>query len=196
MGMRRLPRHAFRSRDDAFGNHGTGADRPMCRPADDCRRCRGHRRCCCCQCCCSLLSSPSFLLLLLLLLLLLWRQKSGIPCWPVSTCPLWRESSRPPFWWRRRPALSCSHCSASCASASPSPPAGRVSAKTTIGRSRPCRSLTGTIGAGQTQWGTPLGGRGGAEANDMTTTMVVENRIRPRQRPSLVPLLVLVLLLL
>ena len=141
---------------------GRGADRPTCRPADDRRRRRRHRRRC--QCCRS--SSSSFLLLHLLLLR---RQKSGIPCWPVSTCPSRRESSRLPSWRQRRLASSRSRRSSSCASASPSRPAGRAAATTTIRRSRPRRLSTGTIGAGRTRWETPsrgLGGGGGRRRDD------------------------------
>ncbi len=49
---------------------------------------------------------------------------------------------------------------------------------TMIRRTRPHRSPTGTIRAGRTRWGMPLGDWGGAEADNATTTMAVENRIQ------------------
>jgi len=50
-------------------------------------------------------------------------------------------------------------------------------------------------GRPNTMWDA-LGGLGGAESDDATKTMAVENRIRRHRRPSLMPLLVLLLLLL
>ena len=126
-----------------------------------------------------------------------WPHKTNRKLTLVNTC----ESSCPPSWRRWRPASSRSSRSSSCASAFPLHPAGCASATTMIWRSRPRRSSTGTVGAGD-GWGRPnkmgdaLGGWGEVEADDAAITKAVENRIRCHRRPSLLPLLVFLLLLL